>query len=1055
MDKKVWKILTVIFTIIALVLIVLVILLPIIRKNKIEDDCKDKSLPTKDNELLWATFPGKLKSKIIHTFGIFDYADNGKGKIEGKIKEKISLKENINYENFEYKDEKVKFEAKYEYEMINGLKTNNEKINTTNLGMIETIETLANPPLYQKGINSIQYLFNKAFQNSISFIKYMFTYSIFKNIVSDKDQVKNKILSGISDEKVDKILSNDEKYSKYSFNSISGFYQWVKILDVQEDIEKASWLKDLFDLNKDDINTILGKNLLGEYTTFNRDLAQKFKCKNNICGNELIYTQLITGNVIKGIDSNLNSLISLYNEINKDFYPFFKSPELILYFEEYKTNLNQKDLDYKDYQINEITLEKLIDPESDLSLLNANNSVLFLNLLHDGNYAKVEQLYTITENQAKFLCSYFYEFLPKLFIYLEIDDGTENKKYINPTAKAFTTIIENIIEKTYYKLNQINNLYDLLLSKIIWKELNIQLSNISMEYDDKDICPLIMQQALDDGKKVLKICSDPVTAFNSPLEILKYVSPYYCIKSGDESKCNMTVINHLRNIVYITEDEIKLIYEQNNLGKIIEDNEKALKEGYNCGEKCENDYLIKMQFWQSFISYNIPKKFFNQSYTLSDILPDLIPYPVELGYFAHELDFKGEIKEEFVNILISLSPKKVKCLLNEDNYEAFNKKIELEKNYTLFIEGKNQDTEIKDRYEAISVLSKGYLFGNKIENVYDNVENLLQGNSNEDKKYLEFLSDGEYYENYKPGLNKTTGFNFGINLIDGKKTNIEYDSYEINIKDNRDLRKILNINNCPFLNIKKLEYNYKTKNYSYITVPIFNYQTLTEEKSFIDGFQYNHKEDTIFYYDKISSRPYKFIYSKKEDYEDQSCRKYILDENDLANNINEVNDINLKKPLFSQKLNKPYMITVKKLDLEVNIEGEFVSPDNYICVEPYTNMVLESKINFIYAIYTKNYGYINYKLENEKLYPVFVYNRNYQVDIDAFNDVFNEINSYKSFRKVFLIVGIILIVLFCIAACFCFYKCYFYRRKRISLTDAPKENLINDSREQTNFTPLD
>ena len=575
-----------------------------------------------------------------------------------------------------------------------------------------------------------------------------------------------------------------------------------------------------------------------------------------------------------------------------------------------------------------------------------------------------------------------------------------------------------------------------------------------MEYDDKDICPLIMQQALDDGRKVLKICSDPVTAFNSPLEILKYVSPYYCIKSGNESECNMTIINHLRNIVYITEDEIKLIYEQNNLGKLINESEVALKEAYKCGEKCDNDYLLKMQFWQSWVSLNIPKGFFNKSYTLSDILPDLIPYPMELGYFANELNFPEKVEEESVNYLISLSPSKVNCLLNEDNYEAFNKKIEFEKNYTLFMEGKNKDSKSESIIITMNLLNNGFLFGNKTENEYDTIEDILQGNYIEDKKYVDYLSNGEYYENYKPGLKKTTGFNFGINLIDGKKNNIEYDTYEINTKDNKELRKILNINDCPILNIKKLEFNYKTKDYSYITVPIFNFQILTGENSFIDGFQYNHNEDTIYYYDKISSRPYKFTYSKKVDYEDQSCRKYILDTKDLANNINEENDLSIKKPLLSQKLNKPYMVTVDKNELEINIE-EFISTENYICVEPYSNMVLDSKINLIYGIYTKNYGYINYNLENEKVYPVFAYNRNYQVDIDSFNDVFSEINSYKTFRKVFLIVGIILIVLFCISACFCFYKCYFYRRKRISLADAPRENLINDSREQTKFTALD
>ena len=1053
MDKKVWKILTIIFTLITLVLILLVILLPILKKNKAEDDCSDKALPKEDNMALWATFPGKLKSKIIHTFDIFNYLEDG----TGTKKEAISLNEKVNYTLLENnkKEKKIKFDAKYEYEIIPSSKTKDEKFNIINLGMIETIETLANPPLYQKGINSIQYLLNKAFQNPISFIKYLFTYDIYQKVVKYDSEVKTKILKGIEEYKVDRILSTEEKYAKYSFKSILGFYQWVKILDVQEEIDKANWLKDLFDLNDNEINIIFKENLYGEYTTYNKDLAQKYKCKNsNYCGNELIYTQLITGEVINDIDTNLNGLISLYGKINPDFYPFSKSPELNLYFEEYKTNLNQKDLNYKDYQIDKTILEKLIDPESELSLLNANNSALFLSLVHTENYDTLKQLYTLTQNQTIFLCNYFYEFLPKLFIYLEMKDSSGNKTNINPVAKAFSTITENILEKTYYKINQIDNLYDLLLSAIIWKGLSIQLGNTSMEYDDKDICPLIMQQALDDGRKVLKICSDPVTAFNTPLEILKYVSPYYCIKSGKESECNMTVINHLRNIVYITEDEIKLIYEQNNLGKLIEENEKALKDAYKCDDQCDNDYLLKMQFWKSLVSLNIPEGVFNKSYTLSDILPDLLPYPVELGYFAHELNFPKEVPEESVNFLISLSPNKVNCLLNEDNYEAFNKKIELEKNYTLFMEGKNKDSESESKYIAMNLLNNGFLFSNKIENQYDSIENILQGNSIEDKKYVEFLSNGEYFENYKPGLKKTTGFNFGINLDDGKKNNIEYDTYEINTKDNKELRKILNINNYPFLNIKKLEYNYKTKDFSYITAPILNFQTLTGEKSFIDGFQYNHKEDTIYYYDKISSRPYKFKYSKKEDYEDQSCRKYILDTKDLGNNINEENDLSLKIPLLSQKLNKPYTVTVDKNDLEIDID-QYISTENYICVEPYSNMVLDSKINLIYAIYTKNYGYINSNLENEKLYPVFVYSRNYQVDIDSFNDIFSEINSYKSFRKVILIVGIILIVLFFIIACFCFYKCYFYRRKRISLTDAPRDNLINDSREQTKFTALD
>ena len=61
------------------------------------------------------------------------------------------------------------------------------------------------------------------------------------------------------------------------------------------------------------------------------------------------------------------------------------------------------------------------------------------------------------------------------------------------------------------------------------------------------------------------------------------------------------------------------------------------------------------------------------------------------------------------------------------------------------------------------------MFNNSINTEYENVNNLLQGSSVEDEKYIKFLSNGEYYENYKPNLNKTTGFNSKIlmlNMID-------------------------------------------------------------------------------------------------------------------------------------------------------------------------------------------------------------------------------------------------------------------------------------------------
>ena len=1037
MDKNIWKYLGILFIVLTILLLFLVILLPILKEDQLEEDCKEKYIPKKENTNLWASFPGELNTTTNHTFGIFDYSANLNSSKVGKT---INLEEKTKYDNFEFAENKIYFDAKSEFLLQDKVKNNikaNERINSINLGMFETFETLSNPPLYQKGINSIQYLLNKAFQKPEIFIKHIFTYYFFNFHVKYEERVLQTILKYVNETKARNILSKEEKYAKYSFKSVSGFYQWVKILGNSKEIYEAEWLIKLFDLTDEEINSIFGEEqyLYKEYIKYNEQLAKNYSCKNSICGNELIYSALIFEETLgKVTNSSLDSIYSLYKEINEDFYPFSKSPELFLYFKDFKKKINENNIEYKDYKISVKNLENLIGPTSQNSLLSANNSALFLSLVQTNNEEKISKIYQISLKQSKFLCDYFYEFLPQLFLYPEFE--YEGKKLtLNPASKAFSTIAEKTIEKTYYKLLTTNNMYDFLLSKYVWLSLHYKLLNLSMEYDDEDICPLIMQHALDDGRKVLKICSDPVTAFKTPYELSKWFEPYYCVK-GEKTDCDMRIINHLKSIVYITEDEIKGIYEQDNLGSLIEQNDKELKTAFNCKDKCTNEYLAKIQFWNSTVSKNLPTGF-KTADSLNEVFPEVYPYPMELYYYAKKSGITYEIPENDINALISLSPKKDNPLLNEDNYETFNNKLAFEKNHTLYIEKGINFTN----YEFIHILEKDLLFDTKINSEFENVEDLLQGrNTKEDKKNLEFLSNGEYYDNFKPGINKTTGFNFGINLVSGEKKNNEYDRYCISTEEGKNMRKILSINEFPFLNIKKVEYNYLINNYSYVNSPIFNFESLTGDNSFIDGFEYDHEQDVIYYYDKISSRPYKFTYSEELEYGDQTCRKYNLDKNDI-NNINEKDDLNTNKAFVSQKLNKPFVVSVED-------EKE---KDNYICVEPNTNMVLNSTINFVYSIYTKNYGFLNSKIENKKLYPIFTYNRNYKVDIDSFNEVFSEINSYKSFRNIFITLGVIFIIIFAILACFCFYK-YCSTKKRINLNDLSQNLGINTTREPTTNT---
>jgi hypothetical protein len=396
--------------------------------------------------------------------------------------------------------------------------------------------------------------------------------------------------------------------------------------------------------------------------------------------------------------------------------------------------------------------------------------------------------------------------------------------------------------------------------------------------------------------------------------------------------------------------------------------------------------------------------------SISEMFPDEFPYPVELSYYT-----SVEIQEHDVDYLISLSPIG-DDLLEEDSYEAFNKRIDLEKNFTLYMENNKNNNE--SIFNLIGNFTEGYLYKN-ISTNYENIDNLLQGNNNEDLRYIRYLSKGKYYDNFKPGYNKTTGLNFGINLDTGEETYVEYDRYAINTKDNN-LRKIISINDYPLLNIKKNEYNYLSNTYSTINSPVLNFSL--NDELLVDGYQYSHEQDTFYYYDRISSRQLKFSFSEEVDYHEQVCRKYTLDESNL----------NSEKSYISEKLNKPFFITAGKYGLSDELK-ENISDENYICLEPFSNLVLDSKINLVYSLYTGKFGYLYPKIENEKVYPIFLYSKTYEVSEDSFNEAFPGINSYRQFRFIFIIVGIILIVLFCAIATFCIYKVIKYRRPRVSI----------------------
>ena len=1036
-SQKKLKSLAYVFLSLTVLFIIAVILIPIIIKKSVESKYRDKTIQNQFNINLWAKFPGDIKSKTTHTFKILDYSEESL-----KIKDSVVLEEKTAYDKFEFdkNNNKIKFDAISEFKMDEP-KPKNDTIKTMDLGMFETLEYFSNPSQYQIGINSILYLFNKVLITPDLFIRKIFSYNLFTRLLNNETKVRETILNNIEKEKADKILSNEEIYKSYTFKKLSGFYNWIKILNIQEKIKNSKWLYDLFGLSENDINSILGNDsyLYKEYITFNSELANRFDCfDNKLCGNEIFYKQLLSGEVLKYYE--LNNITYLYQMINPDLYPFKNSPELFIFFKEFKQKIKKQDIKYEDYAPNFNQLYNMLEPSTNISLLSSKISALFLMINNTKDIDKANQIYkNISLNNILFISDYIYNYLPKLLIYQEIDNNTKIEKF----AHAFLSITQNNIVRTYGLLRKFKDIFNFMLNNLVWNYLTennllikSMINNDLKNFDNNDLCPLIMQLALDDGRKVLKICSDPKTSFNSSDTLNKWFAPYYCIIKN-ETGCDMSIIDHLKTIVYITDDEIKKIYDKNYLGGAFEFIDQSIKKEYNCssGDTCDDEYLRKLQFWKSGLTKNLP---IYKTDTLYELFPDKFPYPVEMYYFAKKMNYTDNINEKDIDNLIKLYYED-ENILDEENAGVFNNRIDMEKSYTLKKDIKNETI-----FNVMHLLNKGFLFGKEIIGDYQNLYNILQGNYMDDKKYIDFLSNGNLYEGFKPNLNQSTGFNFGFNLSNGNLINKEYDKYEISAKEDN-LRRIMNINNFQILNLKKMEYDYISKDYISITTQLYNYEFLNELKHFSDGFQYDSSSEIIYLYDKISSRPFKFIYKNEDKYNDIDCKKYELDKNDISSGINELIDLNSNYAFLSQKMNKPFIVTIGKGNLNIN---ENIEEDNYICVDPFTNEVIQSKLNLIYSIYSKDYGYINSNIENKKAYPIIIYQKLFEVDKDSYNDYFPDIKVYNNFRLIFLIIGISLIIIFAIVTLIIFIKIH----KNLvdeELNSATVENPINSSRDPT------
>ena len=984
----------------ALLFILFAIFIPLIMKDRMKLSFRDKTIPDKDNINLWGKFPGDLKTELNHNFNFFDYS-NSKNSIP-LINSSIILNETIDYNiiNTDEKIDHINIYSKKNYTIKEDSKIN--KIDSISMGIFELLETLSNTPEYQKGINSMKYLFEKIIGNEETFNKKLYAFSSKESL--DEKTLKEEVLNKIKSEEVqDKLITNE----KYGFKQLSGYYKWVVLINNSSLYNNVLWIKDEFHLSDEEIESILGKGnyLNQEYEKFKKNLIETFKCKTTGCGNLLIYYQLINRNVSQHfkIDNinKLNNLVDpfLENDINYEMDEYFKNIF--------------KDKKYEDYSLNETILETILRGPN--SLYNPSNIIFLINNYKTNNFEEINKKYSITNLQTELIIKYFFDYLPSTFSKIKMKNETIE---INSNARTFSNFIQIIVDNSFGKLIKHSTLLSILRSQIIYAKIKKD------QNETENLCEELFQKTLDDGKRVLKICSNKRFNLSSIEVVNEWVKPYKCALTGKYEDCNMTIYDEINKVVYFSHEDLKKFYSNDTFGYYIQYTNDIIKEHYKCKDECTDYYLAKLQYTTCGVTNNPPDIIKDKK---SDSIKDWDSnFDVEVELKFYQKNCSDDCNEISNGAIMSLY-NTTKYILNSENNDAYNNRILIEGIFSLYSKkvyesdlGKKLNISNSQKFidSFRGMINTQILKGNFYQKY--SPKNIIFGNNDEDKLYIQILSNGDFSDNFKPNKEKTTGFNF-YDIKQNEK--IDFDNIQIETKKNDDkqiLRRIVKINNSTFFNIKKEEYNPLTDKTIQIDAPLYNSFDISKENDiwFSDGFQYDSNLDKIYYYDELSSRILQFDFDKKKEYNSITCKKYILNTKNISLNLNEKveADFNLSESLgiISQRFNKPFVISSidnEKIKDKIKID-DINNKESYFCVDISTNMVLESNLNLIYSIYTKEFGNIVSMIQNYEFYPFILYNRNYSVNIDSYNKIFAETNSFKNWRLFVIIFSLVCALIF-------------------------------------------
>jgi hypothetical protein len=664
-------------------------------------------------------------------------------------------------------------------------------------------------------------------------------------------------------------------------------------------------------LTDDEVLKIIGsKSFLNTYNTFFNDkLKYIYGCKGDICTFELLAQQTMDSSVTQLV--GLNSIIELEKALNKSTYPYDKSFELKVFFiDQYGNSTHFEDLAPSLDTMNSL----LFKDQQNTTLLELNNAIDLYNYYIVRDLYGVYKRFQVTSLPSLDLLSkYIFDYLPNIFLYRSIGEYEGKNLTVLPNSLAFNSLLTASYKQSNNKL----------VERIREITLAFFFDNIITVRDN--LC-MVTMKAITVEPLVSHVCNNENLDMKTYKSLKNWILPYYCLHSDCKTKEKNYLIDE-SNLLY---DQILEVYDTNTaFGELLSLMVQLFNRNYKCTiADCSPENLAKRQMEESYVTLNLP-----------EAIRLLITYTIK------DWD-KEEFKsfEEYSSIL-----KRSNCTNCTKNIEEYiNNNNTLVEAFTFerngIFKGKPfDDLNITDPISQFHILRMYVLsnaFDGDVRNNYK-LHDLLDGKTEDD---LSILRSGTTYENFKPNINQTTGFN--MNQSQNKT-----DTFTMTTGRNSDTRSITKLNGLNIFNTYELVYNNLGNEDDYKQIPLYNGTAIPQLS---DGIQFSTDKYIINYYDSFTSRSLQFKYSGKVT-KKYNCLMYYLSI-DLAQGLNEAYTDNKGIATAFNKFNKPYVISpyrdTQKRPITDNKDILEENEQNHICIDEFSEYVVSLKLKLVVKYYS-------------------------------------------------------------------------------------------------------